>query len=144
MQFTTFLLVALLSIFDITFAGPAYYHHYRTVSPNPALTWHVSNFNTGCSPGGCVYRFDILGIATKNTPGFNTTCNGTDVETDYTFCRDIYVKSKVTALGSPMWKVEVLHAWFKPGAEFYAEGSANVTSSMRNFTIPVTDTYGAS
>ncbi|GIJ88846.1 hypothetical protein Asppvi_007774 [Aspergillus pseudoviridinutans] len=139
MQFATFLLVALLSIFDITVAAPTY--HYHTV--NPALTWHVSNFYTGCSPEACDYRFDIMGITTPNTPGFNTTCNGTDVETDYSFCRDKHIKAKVTALKPRGWKVEVMHAWFKPGAEFYAEGSANVTSTMRNFTIPVTDTYGA-
>ncbi|EAW14056.1 uncharacterized protein ACLA_070890 [Aspergillus clavatus NRRL 1] len=136
MHFTTsFVLMALLSIFGAS-AVPL------SQTPNPALTWHVSDFSTGCSPGGCVYRFNILGIAAPNTPGFNTTCNGTDVQEDYAFCQDKHIKANVIPLPYPLWKVDAIHAWFKSGAEFYAEGSANVTSSMENFTIPVTRTYG--
>ncbi|GAB1204862.1 hypothetical protein BDV32DRAFT_127922 [Aspergillus pseudonomiae] len=109
---------------------------------SPALSWHVSNFNTGCSPGGCVYNFNITGVASQNTPGFQTHCSGTNVQDDYAFCDDKLVKAKVVSQLYPVWTVHVQHAWFQGEAEFYALGHANVTSTQKNFTIPVTEVYG--
>ncbi|KNG80868.1 dual specificity phosphatase, catalytic domain protein [Aspergillus nomiae NRRL 13137] len=106
---------------------------------SPALSWHVSNFNTGCSPGGCVYNFNITGVASQNTPGFQTHCSGTNVQDDYAFCDDKLVKAKVVSQLYPVWTVHVQHAWFHGEAEFYALGHANVTSTQKNFTIPVTE-----
>ncbi|RAL17712.1 uncharacterized protein BO97DRAFT_334202 [Aspergillus homomorphus CBS 101889] len=141
MQLTTLFGLA-LSTLSLTSASPISYPSRRD---SAALTWHVSNFTTGCSPGGCVYNFNILGIATKNTPGFNTTCSGTtDSSDDLISCQDHLVKSRVKAEPYPLWNVRVEHVWLRSGgeAEFFAFGETNVTSSTPRFTIPVTEEYG--
>ncbi|KAE8350098.1 hypothetical protein BDV28DRAFT_151253 [Aspergillus coremiiformis] len=103
---------------------------------NPALSWHVDDYSAGCSTGGCVYNFDITGIATQNTPGFQTHCSGTNTQEDFAPCDDKNVKAKVLSQLHPMWTVEVQRAWFRGDSEFYAEGQVNVTPSQNNFTIP--------
>ncbi|KAL5340715.1 hypothetical protein BJX70DRAFT_360188 [Aspergillus crustosus] len=117
---------------------------YRTADPtNPALTWHVSAFDVGCSPGGCIYNFDIYGVASSNTPAFNTTCNGTSLETDYVECKDPGVLSQLVPQQYPNWTIKAQHFW-REGAfsEYYALGAKNVTSETSVFTIPVTEVYG--
>ncbi|KAI9368409.1 hypothetical protein BJX61DRAFT_546562 [Aspergillus egyptiacus] len=111
---------------------------FRADPTNPALTWHVSDFDIGCSPGGCIYNFNILGIASENTPGFNTTCHGTTMDEDYVECKDKEVLSQVAPQGYTNYTVDVQHRWRKGQfAAFYAVGGVNVTSEQRNFKIPV-------
>ncbi|KAE8148439.1 hypothetical protein BDV25DRAFT_131216 [Aspergillus avenaceus] len=136
MYFSSLFTVA-LSILSFAAALPLH-----RLNHSPALFWHVSDFNTGCSPGGCTYDFNITGIASKNTPGFKTHCSGTSVQDDLVFCDDKHVKAKVAPRLYPAWTVQVQHAWLQGEAEFYAGGTANVTSTMKNFTIPVTEVYG--
>ena len=111
---------------------------------NPALTWHASNFPLGCSPGGCAYNFNIQGLSSQNTPGFNATCNGTSTQEDYAPCNDKGVLAKINPTPkSENWTLQVEHTWRKPGnAEFYAFGEQNVTSSTKQFKISVKDVYG--
>ncbi|KAL2872705.1 uncharacterized protein BJX67DRAFT_340169 [Aspergillus lucknowensis] len=110
---------------------------------NPALTWYVSSFETGCSPGGCVYSFNIAGVASANTPGFNTTCNGTSVEKDYVECKDKGVLSQLVPAQYPNWTVKAQHRWRKGEWEqYYAYGEKNVTAEAENFTIRVGEVYG--
>ncbi|PYI08269.1 hypothetical protein BO78DRAFT_395878 [Aspergillus sclerotiicarbonarius CBS 121057] len=136
MQLLAYLPLA-LSTLGLTSASPI------RRAESPALTWHVSNFTTGCSPGGCTYNFNIFGIATANTPGFNTTCSGTDTTSDLTSCADPLVRSRVQPETYPQWNIRVEHAWTEPGdMEFYDFGETNVTSPARLFTIPVTEEYG--
>ncbi|BDD59244.1 hypothetical protein MPDQ_000197 [Monascus purpureus] len=104
--------------------------------------WHVSNFSTGCSPAGCTYHFNIFSPATSNTPGFNTTCSGTDLQEENHSCADPTVKSTLRPLLGP-WNVTVLHNWVTPeDAEYWAIGQANITSGTTDFTIRVTQQYG--
>ncbi|OJJ01510.1 hypothetical protein ASPVEDRAFT_52439 [Aspergillus versicolor CBS 583.65] len=111
---------------------------------NPALTWHASNFTLGCSPGGCAYNFNIQGLSSQNTPGFNATCNGTSTQEDYAPCNDKGVLAKINPTPkSENWTLHVEHTWRKPGnAAFYAFGEQNVTSSTKQFKISVKDVYG--
>ncbi|KAL5363498.1 hypothetical protein BJX96DRAFT_167529 [Aspergillus floccosus] len=138
MQFTSLLAVALSTLAAAVPVTPG------ARADSPSLTWHVSNFDTGCSPGGCVYTFNIFGVASENTPGFNTHCNGTTTTSDgdeYTLCDDKHVKAQVVTKPYPVWNVKAQHSWFtnQGQAEFFALGQTNVTSSMKNFTIPVTE-----
>lgn len=89
-----------------------------------------------------MYNFNITGVASQNTPGFHTHCSGTNVQDDFAFCDDKHVKAKVVSQLYPVWTIHVQHAWFQGEAEFYAVGHANVTSTQKNFTIPVTEVYG--
>lgn len=116
----------------------------RTSNPtNPALLWHVSDFGVGCSPGGCVYGFNIYGVASDNTPGFNTTCNGTSNQDHYAPCQGKGILSQIEPSSSRNWTVSVQHQW-REGmfSEFYAMGEKNVTSNTTMFTIPVQNVYG--
>lgn len=108
-----------------------------------ALTWHVSNFTTGCSPGGCVFDLSILAFGTKNTPGFNTTCSGTDEQDGYKPCADKNVRAQLNPLLYPEWNVKVKHVWMdNVGGEFESVGETNVTSGTKAFKIPVGLEYG--
>lgn len=138
MQLTSVFSFALLSTLSI--AAP-----FRTLSkssPSPALTWHVSDFTAGCSPGGCVYNFHIAGVATPNTPGFNTTCSGTTGKDEYQPCRDQQIRATVKPETPPQWNVDVQHGWTKDEAEFWAVGNANTTAPAKSFKIPVSEQYG--
>ncbi|KAL4801493.1 hypothetical protein BDV18DRAFT_149050 [Aspergillus unguis] len=142
----TTLAVSLLSLTSTTGAIPpnAFRVMDRTSDPtNPALTWHLSHFDIGCSPGGCAYRFNILGHASKNTPGFNTSCNGTTNQDDYAPCKDKGILAQIEPATYPNWTVQVQHQW-REGmfSEFYALGERNVTGNSTTFTIPVQEVYG--
>ncbi|OJJ47097.1 hypothetical protein ASPZODRAFT_46486, partial [Penicilliopsis zonata CBS 506.65] len=107
-----------------------------------ALIWQVTNFATGCSPEACIYTFNIFGAGTTNTPGFSTSCNGTDLQTDYTPCDNGSLQAILTPETYPLWNIKVLHAWTKGEAEYYDLGQVNITETVTNFTIPVTEEYG--
>lgn len=109
---------------------------------NPALTWHVSNFSTGCSPGGCIYNFNIAGIGTENTPGFNTTCSGNDVQDGYNPCADKHVRAQLNPHTYPEWNLKVKHVWFDEVGEYMSIGQVNITSPADAFKIPVRQQYG--
>ncbi|CEL00742.1 hypothetical protein ASPCAL00338 [Aspergillus calidoustus] len=110
---------------------------------NPALTWHVSNFDIGCSPSGCVYSFNIAGAASANTPGFNTTCNGTSVQDDYAACKDKAMLAQIEPAQYPNWTVKAQHQWRETEwSHYYAFGERNVTEATRSFTITVGEVYG--
>lgn len=109
---------------------------------SPALTWHVSDFDTGCSPGGCTYKFHILGVETPNTPGFDTVCQGTDEQDGYKACDDKHVSAKLNPKTYPEWNVQVKHAWAHGSAEYSALGQANISVPIQQFKINVTEEYG--
>lgn len=121
---------------------------FKTLSksrPSPALTWYVTDFTVPSSQGSAApqYNFHIAGIATKNTPGFNTTCTGTTGGGDeYAPCQDQHVRAIVAPHGPKQWDVQVQHGWTKDQAEFWAVGDANVTAPARSFTIKVDEQYG--
>ncbi|KAL4933547.1 uncharacterized protein BDV17DRAFT_287196 [Aspergillus undulatus] len=137
------------SLPPIAYRIPMSPNNARTNPNNPALTWHVSHFDIGCSQGGCVYNFAIQGFSSENTPGFNTTCNGTTEAGDYAPCRNKGVLAQIdpqvdaNGNGASNWTVKAQHQW-REGAysEFYALGEKNVTEAQTRFTIPVKEVYG--
>ena len=138
MHFLTFLPVALLSTLGLASASaiPA------RANGSPALTWHVSNLTTGCSPGGCTYKFNIKGVETENTPGFDTTCSGTDTQKDYKACDDKEVRAIIKPETYPMWNIQVKHVWDGGIGEHMTIGKTNVTANTAKFEIPVSQQYG--
>ncbi|GKZ40129.1 hypothetical protein AbraIFM66950_002499 [Aspergillus brasiliensis] len=140
MQLLNYLPVALTTLGLTASASPL------RRADSPALTWHVSNFTTGCSPAACTYSFNIYGVATANTPGFNATCTGSSNSNSTTLAKcgnNSQVLSRMQPATYPEWNIRVEHAWTEPGdMEFYAFGEANVTSPTPQFIIPVTQEYG--
>ncbi|PWY71632.1 hypothetical protein BO70DRAFT_355271 [Aspergillus heteromorphus CBS 117.55] len=136
MQFLTLLPLA-LSTLGLVSASPI------RREESPALTWHVSNFHVFHASNNFNYTFNIYGVGTANTPGFNTTCTGSNATTDLTSCDDPLIKSRILSEQYPLWNVRVEHEWIKDGdMEFYTYGEHNVTSATPQFTIPVTQEYG--
>lgn len=80
-KLTTTLLSTLLST---TTALPQ-----TVVNPGGITDWSVTNFQLGCSPGGCTYSFNISGPATPDVgPAFATPCSGTDVQNKLVACEN--------------------------------------------------------
>ncbi|KAL2218503.1 hypothetical protein M432DRAFT_590579 [Thermoascus aurantiacus ATCC 26904] len=128
--------LALLSSAALVSANPI---HLRPRGPE---SWHVSGFQTGCSPGGCVYSFSIAGPATQSAPAFNTTCRGTDVAGDYQSCADPAVSANLIPRTYPVWGVQVKHEWTRGSGHYTALGNANITQGTTSFSVPVTQEYG--
>lgn len=135
-------LLSLALLSSLALAAP-----FKTLSksrPSPSLTWYVTDFTVPSSQGSEAphYNFHIAGIATKNTPGFNTTCTGVTGGGDkYAPCQDEQVRAIVAPQGSK-WDVEIQHGWTKGEAEFWAVGNANTTAPAKRFTIKVDEQYG--
>ena len=101
-------------------------------------TWKATNWDIGCSGGGCVYSFNISAAGTANTPAFETYCEGIPGNT--TLCADHNITSKVTKMQHPTWQVAVQHDWLiitndKYYERFSSSGTANVTDSTKTFSI---------
>ncbi|KAL2014425.1 hypothetical protein VTN00DRAFT_1950 [Thermoascus crustaceus] len=135
MQLTTAAL-ALLSSVALISATPM-------IHARDPQSWEVTGFETGCSPGGCIYKFNISGAAgPQNAPAFNTTCQGTDVANRYQPCNDSSVSANLIPLGSPIWGVQVKHEWTSGTGRFTALGDVNITAGTTSFRVPVTQQFG--
>lgn len=83
-----------------------------TAASDPTYgSWHVSGLSIGCSPEGCAYQFVISGKQTYSTPGFNTTCQGSDVANAYQHCTNSAVSANLVPYGYPKWELQVRHQW---------------------------------
>ena len=81
MHFSTFL-STILSLSAIIVALPQ-----TTVTPGAPITILVSNYQAGCSQGGCTYSFELIKPAAPAFgPAYTTTCNGTDVQGKFVAC----------------------------------------------------------
>lgn len=128
--------LALLSSVPLISATPII--HARNLQ-----SWKVTGFETGCSPGGCIYKFNIFGAAAaQNAPAFNTTCHGNDVANKYQPCDDPSVSANLIPLRSPIWGVQVKHEWTSETGRFTALGDVNITEGTTSFSVPVTQQYG--
>jgi hypothetical protein len=140
MRFTLLTPVALLSTLGLS--API------TDSANAAApVWKVTNFNTGCSPGGCTYSFNIHAAKSANTPGFSTFCEGTDEQNGLQPCKDANILSNVKAEEYPKWEVIVQHKWHpEEGSTHYATGASNITvpdtNQAASFTMEPTAVAG--
>lgn len=144
MQLTSALGIV-LSVASLTAALPTKRDTQTDPSDSPSLTYHVSDFSTGCSPGGCVYDFKVYGVESENTPAFNTTCSGKTTEKEYQPCKDPNIKSLLTPGVYPDWNIKVQHHWLTgPFDEHWTRGEKNITSMDKDFEIPVTKPFGVS
>lgn len=110
---TILLLTALIST---TAASPL---HPRQASTQAATPWQVTLYQTGCSPGGCSYGFNISGVQTSPSgPSFDTYCSGVERVVDttgagvFTACTDTSVGSTQTYNAtSREIVIGVKHSW---------------------------------
>ncbi|CAL5869793.1 uncharacterized protein PFLUO_LOCUS4023 [Penicillium psychrofluorescens] len=112
-----------------------------------APAWKVTDFTTGCSPGGCVYSFNIHAAKSANTPAFSTTCNGTDEQNGLQPCEDANILSNLKPETYPKWEIIVQHKWHpEEGSTRFATGSKNVsvpdTNKAASFTMEPTAESG--
>jgi hypothetical protein len=110
----------------------------RSTAPDPNV-WPVTGFTTGCSPAGCTFKFNVSRPASQYNPGFDTSCNGTDVNGGYQACLDQTVTANLIPDTYPKWGVEVKHKYPTDSEGGFAEAYANATvsSPTTNFTVNV-------
>jgi len=135
MQFTTSLLLALSTL------GLA-----NAAALEKPAPWKATGWSIDCSPGGCVYEFNITGAKTENTPAFSTHCEG--ITPNATICDLKNITARVQPAGNPLWTVAVKHRWSIPEPEYnslqeyWQSGSVNVTETAKSFTINPISLYG--
>ncbi|KAJ5463965.1 hypothetical protein N7475_007100 [Penicillium sp. IBT 31633x] len=112
------------------------------------IIWSVSNFTIGCSPGGCAYRYDIVGSENGMTPEFRTHCSG--IENARVLCDNRNISTTVSSVGNPDWNVQVTHRWRAVLSEYttatwFQHGAKNVTVPDQEpvmFVMKPTQEYG--
>ncbi|KAE9380045.1 hypothetical protein N431DRAFT_539771 [Stipitochalara longipes BDJ] len=86
MQLTTTLTATFFALLSTSNAAAL---PQTTVTPGATTNWDVTNFELGCSPGGCTYSFSISGPASADVgPAFSASCSGTDVQQKLVPCSD--------------------------------------------------------
>lgn len=134
MQFITLTLLAALAS-----ASPI----RRAVGTTASNTnvWPVSGFNVGCSPAACEYNFVVTRAAGPSNPGFNTTCTGNDLDTEYASCADKSVAAKMIARQYPIWEIDVKHSFEggdkKAAVNDFARGNGTTENDKATFTVTV-------
>jgi hypothetical protein len=108
--------------------------------------WNATGWSIGCSPGGCIYEFNITGAKTENTPAFSTHCEG--ITRNVTVCDLKNITAVVKPVGNPFWNVAVQHRWSIPEPEYntiqdyWQSGNTNVSETTVSFTIVPKSLYG--
>ncbi|KAJ5392875.1 hypothetical protein N7465_011849 [Penicillium sp. CMV-2018d] len=112
------------------------------------IIWSVSNFTVGCSQGGCVYKYDIVGRENAMTPKFRTHCSG--ITSKKATCDDKNITTIVSPATNPDWNVDVTHTWKSQLSDsslatWFQHGAKNVTVPDHNpiqFVMKPTQEYG--
>ncbi|KAJ6125676.1 hypothetical protein N7523_003296 [Penicillium sp. IBT 18751x] len=108
--------------------------------------WTATGWNIECSPGGCIYEFNITGARTENTPAFSTHCEG--IAPNATVCDLKNITARVRPVANPIWNVAVQHTWSIPEpqynsrSDYWQSGNVNVTETANSFTIVPKSLYG--
>jgi len=92
--------------------------------------WSVYNYIEGCSPGGCVYGFNITrGSSPTNEPGFATYCSGTNVASKLQSCQDPTINSnEIPGTGNVALVVQHKYTT-ENGATYWVTGNTAVVDS---------------
>lgn len=107
-------------------------------------SWPVSGFSVGCSPAACAYKFSVTRTAGTTSPGFNTTCEGSDYTSDWQACADSSVSAKIVPKTYPFWEVDVMHTYDTVNQEGWAQALANATveDTVSKFIVTVYQVEG--
>ncbi|KAK0103035.1 hypothetical protein ONS95_000783 [Cadophora gregata] len=115
------ILLTLTSFLATTLALPS-----PASSPYPTSkpSWRVSNYTEGCSPGGCIYNFDIESPSTPSSlkePTFRTHCTGTNVAGTMQACRNPSITAN-SLPGPGKFTLVIQHSWTDKEAVTYFVG----------------------
>ncbi|OTA60733.1 hypothetical protein K449DRAFT_435132 [Hypoxylon sp. EC38] len=111
-------------------------------------TWPATNWQEGCSPGGCRGTYDISAPAgyVDGAPAFNVHCHSTYIQEGWTQCDPVEPQTDNSYVAS-MWtgaserefiKISVAHIWYQGEARYNASGSVEFKSGVTTFDVPVT------
>ncbi|OTB01360.1 hypothetical protein M426DRAFT_14522 [Hypoxylon sp. CI-4A] len=112
-------------------------------------TWTATDFQEGCSPGGCASSFNISAPEgyVKNAPAFDVVCHPVYIQQGWVDC-DAQDKMAAGSYVASMWtgaadreqiKISVEHIWFEGEARYNATGAAEFAAGTAEFQIPVTN-----
>jgi hypothetical protein len=113
-----------------------------TTRQNTAAQFLVTQYNTGCSPAGCTYGFNISYTAPACSagsicePSFSTFCQGTDIQGGYRECEDALITTdEVPETGNSTLTVQ--HQWDQDyngeDARFWAVANTTVAIGVGEF-----------
>ncbi|KAL2067454.1 hypothetical protein VTL71DRAFT_1879 [Oculimacula yallundae] len=111
-----------------------------TPAVNP-ISWRVTNFSEGCSPGGCVYQFNIASPNTPSSlgePAFNTVCHGTNVANKMQPCDNPAITVNELP-GSGKFTLVVEHQWTnEKGVTYTVRGNhtEEIGGYPKGFEVP--------
>ncbi|KAI1376856.1 hypothetical protein F4677DRAFT_418260 [Hypoxylon crocopeplum] len=111
-------------------------------------TWTATNFEEGCSPGGCIASFNISAPAgyVEGAPAFNVACHPIYIQRGWVECDAISELAAGSSVAS-LWndasereliKISVSHAWLQGEARYNASGSDEFAAGTTTFQVPVT------
>ncbi|KAI1406087.1 hypothetical protein F4819DRAFT_285606 [Hypoxylon fuscum] len=111
-------------------------------------TWKATNFQEGCSPGGCIASFNITAPAgyVKDAPAFNVACHPIYIQQGWLECDTIGEAAAGSSVES-MWtgaeereniKISVSHIWSQGEARYNASGNVEFPATTTSFEVPVT------
>ncbi|KAI2623952.1 hypothetical protein GGS26DRAFT_215333 [Hypomontagnella submonticulosa] len=110
--------------------------------------WPATNFQEGCSPGGCIASFNISAPAdyVKGAPAFNVACHPIYIQQGWIECDAVseladrsYVQSMWTdGSDRPLIKISVSHVWYQGEVRYNASGAVEFPATTTAFQVPVT------
>lgn len=112
--------------------------------------WNITNFDTSCSPGGCILTFNISSTATASEPGIDASCtiNGDELSWQQCSATPTGLLRDETVWAMPIDSVETVEAYVQhrfvndslpPTRHFNVTGEITVdfevVSMPANFTV---------
>lgn len=118
----------------------------------PLAYWPASNFQEGCSPGGCIAGFNLTALAgyVSGAPAFNVFCHPIYIQQGWIDCDPVGEQAAGSSVQS-MWtdasereliKLSVAHLWREGEASYNASGSVEIEATETSFEVPVLGVVG--
>lgn len=128
-------IISLATLLTLTLSAPL--TERTAISSTNPPTWTVTNYETGCSPAGCVYNFNITTNAYSTSPvtepAFSTYCHGTNIQDKLVECADTTVSANEVN-GWSNYTLVIQHKW---NQELENGGGVATYWIVGNYTIVV-------
>ena len=123
----------------------------RRASEPPSLAdWSVTNFNHGCSPGGCIAAYNLSAPAdyVAGAPGFAVFCTPVYIQNGWKECEpasavaDGPAGSRVEAIwemgeDQALIYVKAAHIWYEGETRYNATADTAIEPATTAFVLPV-------
>lgn len=117
----------------------------RASSSEPPLSladWSVTNFDHGCSPGGCVATYNLSAPAgyVGGAPGFAVSCAPVYIQGGWRACEPASSGVEAvweTGADQALIYVKAAHVWYQGETRYNATADTAVEPAATAFVLPV-------